>query len=166
MRWKNFSDISSDHRHKVYVTGEKDRHEYGVGFLIHKDMVNAILGCRPVSSRLNLIHMRAAPFNVTIIQVYVPTSGQDDNEGLIFYQEFQEIIDQTNKKDILVVRGDWNAKVNRNTMIRNYYNHNSHPTHNTKRERRTHTEFDKRLRKSWEGCTGRFWRYMWTLLQG
>ena len=55
--------------------------------------------------------MRAAPFNITIIQVYAPTSGHDDSEVNHFYQQLQETINQTPKKDILVVQGNWNAKV-------------------------------------------------------
>ena len=65
------------------------------GFLVHKDMVTAVLGCRPVSSRLISIRLRKAPFNVTIIQVYAPTSEHDDNEVDNFYRQLQEIIDQT-----------------------------------------------------------------------
>ena len=60
--------------------------------------------------------MRTAPFNLTIIQVYAPTSGHDDNEVDNFYRQLQEIIDQTPKKDILVVQGDWNAKVGRDAQ--------------------------------------------------
>ena len=84
-----------------------------VGFLVHKDMGSAVLGCQPVSSRLISIRLRTAPFNVTIIQVYAPTSGHDDNEVHNFYRQLQEIIDQTPKKDNLVVQRDWNAKVGR-----------------------------------------------------
>ena len=87
-----------------------------VVFLVHKDMGSAVLGCRPVSSRLISIRLRTAPFNVTIIQVYAPTSGHDDNEVHNFYRQFQEIIDQTPKKDNLVVQGDWNAKVGRDAQ--------------------------------------------------
>ena len=87
-----------------------------VAFLVHKDMVSAVLGCRPVSSRLISIRLRAAPFNVTIIQVCAPTSGHDDNEVDNFYRQLQEIINQTPKKDILVVQGDWNAKVGRDAQ--------------------------------------------------
>ena len=61
MRWKNFGEMSTDDGHKVYSIGEEDRHEYGVGFLVHKDIVSAVLGCRPVSSRLISICLRAAP---------------------------------------------------------------------------------------------------------
>ena len=78
---------------------------------MHKEVVGAVLGCQPVSSRLISICLRAAPFNITIIQVYAPTSGHDDSEVEHFYQKLQDTIDQTPKKDILVVQGDWNAKV-------------------------------------------------------
>ena len=60
--------------------------------------------------------MRAAPFNITTIQVYAPTSGHDDSEVDHFYQQLQETIDQTPKKDILVVQGDWNAKVGKDAQ--------------------------------------------------
>ena len=52
MRWKNFGKMSSDDRYKVYFSREEDRHEYGVGFLVHKGMMSVVLGCRLVSSRL------------------------------------------------------------------------------------------------------------------
>ena len=60
--------------------------------------------------------VRAAPFNITIIQVYAPTSGHDDSEVDHFYQQLQETIDKTPKKDILVVQGDWNAKVGKDAQ--------------------------------------------------
>ena len=72
--------MSTDDGHKVCFNGEGDRHEYGVGFLAHKDIESAVLGWRPVSSRLISIRLRAAPFNITIIQDYAPTSGHDDSE--------------------------------------------------------------------------------------
>ena len=116
MRWKNFGEMSTDDGHKVYFSGEEGKHEYGVGFLVHKDVVGAILGCQPVSSRLISFPLRAAPFNITIIQVYAPTSGHDGSEVDHFYQKLQETIDQTPKKDILVVQGDWNAKVGKDAQ--------------------------------------------------
>ena len=44
--------MSTEDGHKVYFSGQEERHEYGVGFHVHKDVVDAVLGCRPVSSRL------------------------------------------------------------------------------------------------------------------
>ena len=90
----------------LFFSGTEDKHEHGVGFLVHKDIVNTVMGCRPVSSRLITIGLRAVPLNITIVQAYAPISDYDDNETEEFY-------DQTPKKDILVVQGDWNAKVGR-----------------------------------------------------
>ena len=57
--------------------------------------------------------LRTVPFNITIVQAYATTSDYDDNEAEEFYDQLQNVIDQTPKKDILVVQGDWNAKLGR-----------------------------------------------------
>ena len=111
MRWKNFGETTTEEGHKVCFGGKEDKHKHGVGFLVHKDIVNTVMGCRLVSSRLFTICLRAAPFNVTIVRVYAPKSDYDDNEIEEFYDQLQNVIDQTPKEDILVARGDWNAKV-------------------------------------------------------
>ena len=80
---------------------KKDRHEHGVGFLAHKDIVNTKIGCRPVSSRLITIRLRAVPFNITIVRAYAPTSDYDDKKIEEFYEKLQNVIDQTSK-DIVV----------------------------------------------------------------
>ena len=108
--------MSTNDGHKIYFSGEEDRHEYVVGFLLHKDTASAVLGCRPVSSRLISIRLRPATFSITILQVYAPTSGHDDSEVDHFYQQLQETIDQTPKKDILVVQGVWNVKVGKDAQ--------------------------------------------------
>ena len=77
--------------------------------------MNTVMGCCPVSSRFITIHLGAVPFNITIVQAYAPTSDYNDNEIKEFYDQLQNVINQTPKKDILVVQGDWNAKVGRDT---------------------------------------------------
>ena len=57
------------------------------------------------------VRLRASPFNITIIQVYAQTSSYDDSDVDEFYRELQSLVDQTPKQDILVIQGDWNAKV-------------------------------------------------------
>ena len=59
--------------------------------------------CLPVSSRLITFRLRAVPFNFTIVQAYAPTLDCDDNEIEEFYDQLQNIIEQTPKKDILVL---------------------------------------------------------------
>ena len=51
------------------------------------------------------------PFNITVIQVYVQTSNAEEAEVEWFYEDLQELLELTPKKDILFIIGDWNAKV-------------------------------------------------------
>ena len=110
MRWKNFGKTTTEEGHKVLISGKEDKLEHGVGFLVHKDIVNTGMGCRPVSSRLITIRLRAVPFNITIVQTYAPTSDYDGNKIEEFYDQLQNVIDQTPKKDILVVQGDCKSR--------------------------------------------------------
>ena len=51
------------------------------------------------------------PFNVTVIQVYAPTSNTEEAEVEWFYEDLQDVLGLTPKKDVLFIIGDWNAKV-------------------------------------------------------
>ena len=51
------------------------------------------------------------PFNITVIQVYAPTSNAEEAEVEWFYEDLQDLLELTSKKDVLFVIGDWNAKV-------------------------------------------------------
>ena len=59
------------------------------------------------------ICLQGKPFNITVIQVYAPTSNAEEPEIEWFYEElfYQDLLELTPKKDVLVSRGDWNAKV-------------------------------------------------------
>ena len=52
-----------------------------------------------------------APFNITVIQVYAPTSNAEEAEVELFYEDLQDLLELTPKKDVLFIIGDWNAKV-------------------------------------------------------
>ena len=52
MSWKNFGETTTEEGHKVFFSAKEDKHVHGVGFLVHKDIANTVMGCRPVSSRL------------------------------------------------------------------------------------------------------------------
>ena len=86
---KNFGETYFPEGHKLFFSGREDRREHGVGFLIHKDTVNAIMGCRPVSSRLIIIRLKASPFNIT--KAYAPTTDYDDDDIEDFYDQLQEV---------------------------------------------------------------------------
>ena len=80
MRWKNFGETTTVEGHKFFLSGKEDKHEHGVGFLVHKDIVNTVMGRLPVSSSLITIRLRAVPFNITVVQACAPTIEHDDNK--------------------------------------------------------------------------------------
>ena len=102
---------STQKGHRLYWSGLEDTNEQGVGIIVHKNTVNCVMTCCPISSRLITIRMRASPFNITIIQAYAPTSNYSDDDVEYFYEELQKVLDRTPKEDILVVQGVWNAKI-------------------------------------------------------
>ena len=57
------------------------------------------------------VHFQGKPFNITEIQVYAPTSNAEATEVEQFYEDFQDLLELTPKKDVLFIKGDWNAKV-------------------------------------------------------
>ena len=57
------------------------------------------------------VHLQGKPFNITVIQVYVPTSNAGKTEVEWFYEDLQDLLELTPKKGVLFLIGDWNAKV-------------------------------------------------------
>ena len=57
------------------------------------------------------VRLQSKPFNTTVIQVYAPTSNAEETEVEWFYEDLQDRLEVTPKKDVLFIIGDWNAKV-------------------------------------------------------
>ena len=57
------------------------------------------------------VHLQGKPFNITVIQIYSLTSNAEEAEVEWFYEDLQDLLELTNKKDVLFITGDWNAKV-------------------------------------------------------
>ena len=57
------------------------------------------------------VHFQGKPFNTAVIQVYAPTSNAEEAEVEEFYEDLQDLLEATPKKDVLFIIGDWNAKV-------------------------------------------------------
>ena len=90
--------------HRLYWSSLEDTHKQGVGFIAHKNTVNCVMTFCSISSRLITIHLRASPFNITIIQAYAPTSNYNDDMEY-FYEELQKVLDKTPKKIALWCKG-------------------------------------------------------------
>ena len=72
---------------------------------------NVILGCNIKNDRLISVRFQGKPFNITVIQVYAPTSNAEEAEVEWFYEDLQELLELAPKKDVLFIIAGWNAKV-------------------------------------------------------
>ena len=79
--------------------------------MVNKRVQNAVLGCNLKNDRMISVHFQGKPFNITVIQAYAPTSNPEEAEVERFYEDLQDLLELTPKKDVLFIIGDWNAKV-------------------------------------------------------
>ena len=79
--------------------------------MVNKRVRNAVLGCNLKNNRRISVHFQGKPFNITVIQVYAPTSNAEEAEVEWFYEDLQDLLELTPKKGILFIIGGWNAKV-------------------------------------------------------
>ena len=80
-------------------------------YTVNKRVQNAVLGCNLKNDIMTSIHLQGKPFNITVIQVYAPASNTEETEVEWFYEDLQDLLELTPKKDVLFIIGDWNAKV-------------------------------------------------------
>ena len=79
--------------------------------MVNKNIQNAVLGYNLKRDRMISVHFQGKPFNIMVIQGYVPTSNAEKAEVEKFYEDLQYLWELTPKKDVLFIIGDWNAKV-------------------------------------------------------
>ena len=77
--------------------------------MVNKRVWNAVLRCNLKNDRVISVRFQGKPFNITVIQVYAPTSNTEEAEW--FYEDLQDLLELTPRKDVLLIIGDWNAKV-------------------------------------------------------
>ena len=89
------------------------RQEYwsGVALIDNKRIINAVLGCNLKNDRMISVRFQSKPFNNTVIPVYAPTTNAEEAAIEYFYEDLQDLLGLTPKKDVLFIIGDWNAKV-------------------------------------------------------
>ena len=110
LKWTGMGEFNSDD-HYIYYCGQESLRRNGVSITVNKRVQNAVLGCNLKNDRIISVHFHGKPFNITIIQAYAPTSNAEEAEVEWFYEDLQDLLELTPKKDFLFIIGDWNAKV-------------------------------------------------------
>ena len=103
-------EFNSDDNYIYYCKQESLRRN-GVAIMVNRRVQNTVLGCNLKHDRMISVHFQGKPFSITEIQVYVPTSDAEEAEVEWFYEDLQDLLELTPKKDVLFIIGDWNAKV-------------------------------------------------------
>ena len=110
LKWTGMGEFNSDD-HYIYYCGQESLRRNGVAIIVNKGVQNAILGCNLKNDRMISVWFQGKPFNITVIQVYAPTNKAEEAEVERFYENLQDLLELTPKKDVLFIIGDWNAKV-------------------------------------------------------
>ena len=97
--------------HYIYYCGQESLRRNGVAIIVNKRVGNAVLGCNLKTNRMISVRFQGKPFNITVIQVYAPTSNTEEAEVERFYEDLQDLLELTPKKDVSFIIGDWNAKL-------------------------------------------------------
>ena len=97
--------------HYIYYCGQESLRRNGVAIMVNKRVQDAVLGWNLKNDRMISVHFQGKPFNITVFQVYAPTSNVEEAEFEWFYEDLQDLLELTPKKNILFIIGDWKAKV-------------------------------------------------------
>ena len=79
--------------------------------MVNKRVQNAVLECNVKNDRMIIVRFQGKPYNITVIQVYAPTSNVEEAEVERFYEDLQDLIELKPPKYVLFIIGDWKAKV-------------------------------------------------------
>ena len=84
LKWTGMGEFNSDD-HYIYYCGQESLRRNGVAIMVNKRVQNAVLGCNLKNNRMISVRFQGKPFNITVIQVYAPTSNAEEAEVERFY---------------------------------------------------------------------------------
>ena len=98
IKWTGLGEFNSDD-HYIYYYGQESLRRNGVTIIVNKRVWNAVLGCNLKNNRIISVCFQGKPSNITVIQVYAPTSNVEEAEVEWFYEDLQDLLELTHKKD-------------------------------------------------------------------
>ena len=91
--------------------GQETLRRNGVALTVNKRVQNAVHGYNLKNDRMNSVCFQGEPFNITVIQVYDPTTNAEEPEVEWFYEDLHDLLELTPKNYVHYITGDWNAKL-------------------------------------------------------
>ena len=105
LKWTGMGEFNSD-GHYIYYYGQESLRRNGVAITVNKRVRNAVLGCNLKNNTMISVRFQGKPFNITVIQVYAPTSNAEEAEVERFYEDLQYLLELTPKKKVHFIVGD------------------------------------------------------------
>ena len=97
LKWTGMGEFNSDDNY-IYYCGQESLTRNRVAIMVKKRVRNAVLGCNLKNDRMISVHLQGKPLNITVIQVYAPTSNVEEAEIEWFYEDLQDLFVLTPKK--------------------------------------------------------------------
>ena len=97
LKWTGMGEFNSND-HYIYYCGQECLRRNGVATMVKKRVRNAIIGCNLKNNRMISVRFQGKPFNITVIQVYAPTSNVEEAEVERFYEDLQNLLEVTLQK--------------------------------------------------------------------
>ena len=110
-RWTGFGKILTQTGETIIYSGSEDQHQHGVAVIMSKETAGAMMSWKPVSERIIVVRFNSKHIKTTVIQTYAPTNDASEEEKNKFYNQLQQVYDETNKHDLVLTMGDLNAKI-------------------------------------------------------
>ena len=104
LKWTGMGEFNSVDRY-IYYCGQESLRRNGVAIMVNKRVRNAVLGYNLKNDRMISVCFQDKPFNITVIQVYAPTSNTEETEVEWFYEDLQDLLELTPTKDVLFIKG-------------------------------------------------------------
>ena len=104
LRWTGMGEFNSDD-HYIYYCGQESLRRNGVAIIVNNRVWNAALGCNLKTDKMIFVRFQGKPFNIMVIQAYAPTSNAEEAEFEWFYEDLQDLLELTPKKDVLFIIG-------------------------------------------------------------
>ena len=101
LKWTGMDEFNSDD-HYIYYSGQESLRRNGVAIMVNKRVRNAVLGCSLKNDRIISVCLQGKSFNITVIQVYAPTSNAKETEVEWFYEDLQDLLELTPQKSLIV----------------------------------------------------------------
>ena len=96
LKWTGMSEFNSDD-HYIYYYRQESLRRNGVDLIVNKRVQNAVLGCNLKNKGMILVCFQGKPLNITVIQVYAPTSNAEETEVEWFYEDLEDLLEHPKK---------------------------------------------------------------------